>query len=277
MTAAYQGEPGAYSEMACQKLFPESETLPCRTFRDVFESLKNDRAQFAVLPVENSLAGSVHENYDLILEYPEVHIIAETQVTVNHHLLAVETASLETIKTVLSHPQALMQSAGFLDQYPHWVRQPFYDTAGSAAHVAQQSDPTLAAIASRGAAERYGLKILASAIESNHHNYTRFFALALKSRPAKEPFNKASIVFTLGQEIGSLAKVLTRIAEASFSLIKLESRPIHGRPWQYMFYADVMLGPDVERFFALYRQLPNYVGDLRLLGTYFSDLINYPG
>lgn len=277
MLAAYQGEPGAYSEMACQKLFPEAGTLPCRSFRDVFETLIKGGADIAVLPVENSLAGSVHENYDLILEYPDVHIIAETQVTVNHHLLAVEAATLETIQTVLSHPQALMQSAAFLDKYPHWTRQPFYDTAGSAAYVAQQNNPTLAAIASKGSADRYGLKILASAIETNHHNYTRFFALALKSQPAMTPYTKASIVFTLGQEIGSLAKVLTKIAEASFSLIKLESRPIHGRPWQYMFYADLMLGDERERFFNLLASLPRYAGDLRLLGTYYSDLISYQG
>lgn len=276
MRVAYQGEPGAFSEMACRQLFPDVPTDPCRTFRDVFDSLQSGDCEVAVLPVENSLTGSVHENYDLILEYPDLHIVAETQVRVSHMLLAVPSATLETIETVLSHPQALMQSAAFLDRYPSWTRQPFYDTAGSAAHVAQQGDPRLAAIASVGAAERYGLKVLAEAIETNHHNFTRFFALARKSFPPRAPFDKASIVFTLGQEIGSLAKVLTRIAEASFSLVKLESRPIHGRPWQYMFYADMLLREDLEGFQSLMRILPNYAGDLRVLGTYRSDLITRP-
>lgn len=276
MKVAYQGEPGAFSEIACENLFPDQTTLPCKTFRDVFEALQNGLCEVAVLPVENSLAGSVHENYDLILEYPNLHIISETQVHVSHYLLGIESASLKTIKTVLSHPQALMQSAAFLDSYPEWNRQPFYDTAGSAAYVAQKGDESIAAIASKRAAERYGLKILAAAIETNHHNYTRFFALAPKSYPAKIPINKASIVFTLGQEIGSLARVLTKIAEAGFSLIKLESRPIHGRPWQYMFYADMELHGALDNFEDLIKLLPDFAGDLRVLGTYHSDLFIAP-
>lgn len=275
-TVAYQGEPGAFSESACNALFPEAQTLPCKSFRDVFDAVRLGSCQAAVLPVENSLAGSVHENYDLLLEYPDVHIVAETQVRVSHCLLALPGASLEGIRTVLSHPQALMQSAVFLDRFPQWIRQPFYDTAGSAAHVAEQKDPTLAAIASEKAAERYGLTVLARAIETNPHNYTRFFAIALRSCPPVQPVNKASIVFTLGQEIGSLARVLTRIADAGFSLTKLESRPIHGLPWQYMFYADMELNRPIEEFEWLFNRLPEVAGGLRLLGIYHSELLSRP-
>ncbi len=273
LKVAFQGEPGAFSEMAVKDVFPDAIPLPRKSFREVFESLKSGHARFAALPVENSLAGSVHENYDLLLDYPDLHIVGEVQVRVSHCLLTIESATYEDIKTVISHPQALMQSSAFLDKYPSWLRQPFYDTAGSAAHVAATQDTTTAAIASEGAASVYGLKILSKAIENNPHNFTRFFVVARSSEPSLKAPNKTSIVFTLGKEAGSLAKVLTILAQKGLSLTKLESRPIHGKPWQYMFYADMELNSNLDTFEQVLKDLENYASELRLLGHYHSTLL----
>ncbi len=236
---AYQGEPGANSEIATLAYFGErAEPVPCNAFADLFEAVTSGGAAYGVVPIENSLAGSVIDNYDLLIKLP-VFIIGELYLHVRHQLLALPGVRLEDVRKVYSHPQALAQSADFLRAHPAMQPEPAFDTAGAARIVAERGLPDSAAIATRRAGDRYGLKVIAPDIHSNAENYTRMVIIA---REAKEPPEgtvvKTSVIAGLRHERGSLAQLLSVLDTAGMNLTKIESRPIVGRPWEYLFYLD---------------------------------------
>ncbi len=243
MIVGFQGEKGAYSEKAAKKYF-EYKSIVLKnfeTFRDIFEALKRNEIEYAVIPIENSLAGSVHENYDLMLEY-KYHIIGEEIIRINHNLIGIKGAKLKDIKEVYSHPQALSQCSNFFKKHKNIKKIPFYDTAGAVKMVKELNDKTKAAIASEQAAIDYDMEILASSIENDKNNYTRFLIITkqgLKNLKKEEGVvYKTSIVFSLKSIPGALFKSLSVFALREINLLKIESRPLIGTPWKYLFYLD---------------------------------------
>lgn len=269
---AFQGELGAYSEIALGRYFQADGIVsrPCPSFRDVFEAVLTGKVRYGVLPVENSLAGSIHENYDLLLQYPDICIAGETKMRIIHSLITAPTTTLEQVKLVRSHPQALSQCAQFLDQHPDWERVPFYDTSGSVAYLSEKGTPGDAAIAHSETARRYGMKVLAEGIETNPQNYTRFVIIAREENAAVGAPDLASIVFATPDESGSLFACLQLFAKHELNMKKLESRPIHGRPWQYMFYVDLEIGNKLDVVNRCLDELGAIALDLRVLGMYRS-------
>lgn len=238
-SVAFQGEHGAFSEIALKKFFdPEKyRSLPCKTFHDVFESVLKGEAEFGIVPIENSLAGSIHTNYDLLLRYPDLTICGETKIRVSHNLIGIKTTELKNIKRVYSHPQALGQCARFIEEHGYRTFA-VVDTSGSVAMVKEMNDPQAAAIAGDAAAEYWDMKILKPGIESDPKNFTRFYIVCRKeNKPKIENPNKVSLVFSTKDEPGALLKILKIFADGGLNLSKLESRPIFGKPWEYLFYA----------------------------------------
>ena len=237
MNIAFQGEPGAYSEAAALAYYGElSATTPCHAFEDVFAAVEEGKCDCGILPIENSLAGSIHRNYDLLLEH-NLHIVGEYFLRVHHCLIAMPGATLEDIQKVISHPQALAQCEHYLRSLPGVTSEAVYDTAGSVRLIREQGDPQVAAIASSRAAAVYGLPILVEGIEDHPANYTRFLAVA--THPANyDGEAKTSIVFTLRNQPGALYKALSVFALRDIDLQKIESRPLVGQPWEYLFYID---------------------------------------
>lgn len=266
----FQGEHGAYSEMAVFNLFPQdaSVAVPLASFRDVFSAVLAGDVDFGMLPIENALAGPINDNYDLLREFTDLHIVGETQVRVEHNLIGLPGTSLDTVRRVLSHPQGLAQSKQFLDAHPQWEAVPFYDTAGSVKHIAATGDPSLAAIASAEAARVYGMEILVPGVESNHRNFTRFFLVTRKTDPGEGVPNKASLVFSTADEPGALSRCLAIFSGHGVNMTKLESRPIHGRPWEYRFHVDVKLPTGPEAFDAALAELGAVAKEVRVLGIY---------
>jgi len=265
MRVAYQGEPGAYGEEAVHRLFGTVSTVQCASFADVFETVQNGGADRGVVPVENSLAGSINETYDLLLAHDLV-ITGELGLRVSHCLMALPGQALDRIKKVYSHPQALAQSSTFLKRLDIEL-VPYYNTAGSAKMIREQGLVGCAAVASRRAATLYGLEVLAEAIETTPNNYTRF--LDLSTIPAKhvEP-SKTSIVFVVQNEVGTLYAALGSLATRGVNLIKIESRPARRRPWEYTFYVDVDGHAEVEPLRDALVQLRQHTTFLRVLGSY---------
>jgi prephenate dehydratase len=235
---AYQGEPGAYSEDATVTLFGEDiETLPCIEFRDAFEAVDTGAATHAVLPVENSIEGTVAQVNDLLLEH-DLTVTGETLVEVNHCLIGRPGSSLRSLRTVYSHPQALGQCRRFLTRHADWRQVPTYDTAGSVKLVRERGRKDEAAIASRRSASMYRMKVLAEDIQTDHENATRFFVL--EKHPREVPAaDKTSIAFVAKNVPGALYRCLGEFATRDINLTKLESRPRRARPWNYVFYADL--------------------------------------
>ncbi|MDF1500905.1 MAG: prephenate dehydratase [Anaerolineales bacterium] len=266
-TVAFQGEPGAYSEIALHAMYgPDCEILPCLSFLDVFQAIENARADCGVIPIENSLAGSVHRNYDLLLR-SNLHIVGEYHLRVRHCLLTLPGVSLESVRQVWSHPQALAQCGEWLERLNGIERVPKADTAGSARMIAAGGHRDVAAIASRMAAERYGMQIQAEGIEDDRANYTRF--LALSPEPVhKQGEVKISIVFSLENKPGALFQALKVFAERNIDLTKIESRPIQGKPWEYMFYLDFVSDGIEGQVPSALERLGSRATTLRHLGTY---------
>jgi prephenate dehydratase len=234
---AFQGERGAYSEDACFKYFGnESKTKPYPDFKSVFEAVEADAVTHAVVPVENSIEGSVTQVNDLLLDH-DLTVTGEVIVPVKHCLMVHPDADIDTIVEVSSHPQALGQCRKFLQNYPKWRQIPAYDTAGSARMVSESGRTDVAAIASRRAASVYGLKILKEDIQSEVANYTRFFVLE-KNPPPVNGANKTSIVFATKNVPGALHRAMGELASRGINLSKLESRPRRNKAWVYVFYAD---------------------------------------
>lgn len=232
---AFQGEHGAYSEEAIRQQYgAEVETLPCRTFENIFESLDEGRATEGVVPVENSLAGSINVAYDLLLDH-DFRVQGEILLRVRHNLLALP-GNGEKIEQVRSHPQALAQCEGFLNRNSY-AAIPWYDTAGSAKELAEHPEPNVGVIASALAAEIYKLTVVQSGIEDLNNNFTRFVIIG-RGDADKAPNSKTSLVFATPHTSGALYACLGEFAERNINLAKLESRPRRNRPWQYVFYLD---------------------------------------
>ena len=274
VTIAFQGEPGAYSELAALQYYgSEVNTLPCHTFYEVFQVVEEGLADQGLLPIENSLAGSIHRNYDLLLEHG-LQIVGEYYLRVRHCLMARPGAALEDIQQVHSHPQALAQCQKNLKQRG---LEPVAaaDTAGSARLISENEDLGSAALASRRAAEDYNLQILVEGMEDNPANFTRFRALtAKKSAPdLLEPDReyKTSLVFSLPHQPGSLHRALQVFARRAIDLTKIESRPIQGKPWEYMFYIDFAEYKDTPQGSRALEALTLVASQVRILGSYPRD------
>ncbi len=238
---AFQGERGAYGEMAAIQYFSEPALLPLKSFQDVFDAAERGSADFAVLPVENSIEGSVNEIYDLLLETKKLHVVGEVYQRVRHCLIANKGARRNSIKSAHSHPQALAQCRGYL--HKHGIEPvPAYDTAGAAKMVKENERLDAAAIASRRAAELYGMTILDEGIEDKKNNYTRFLVLSLRKRKTESLSRgrnyKTSIIFSVKHVPGSLFGIIGEFAVRKINLTKIESRPTKETPWEYNFYVD---------------------------------------
>ena len=267
----YQGVPGAYSEQACLDFFGEDvNTSGLEQFEDCFLALREGRADYAVLPIENSSTGAIRQIYDLLTQY-ECYMVGETTVRVEHCLLAPKGASLDTITHVYSHEQGLFQCERYLNAHPNWKQVPQADTAGSAQMVARSGDITKAAICSARAAELYGLTILAQAINHNTQNTTRFVVVSprLELRPGAD---KISTLFVLPHEAGSLHEVLTVFNVHGLNLVKLESRPLPEQSWQYMFFLEFTGAPDDPAVGDALHELAQTTGEFRVLGWFPSNL-----
>jgi prephenate dehydratase len=240
--AGFQGEPGAFSQSAARKLLGEAVlTAPFPSFRDVFEALGQGLITHAVIPIENTLHGSVLENYDHIVEYG-FPICGETGIRISHQLIAMNGVTFRDVRRVFSHPVALNQCRHFFQENPQIEPAPFYDTAGSVKMLSQETLPDAAAIASVDAARIYSGKILRKNIEDNRQNFTRFFLLT-KQNPAKVPVaaaSKVSVTFSAANTPGALFRAMSCLALRDLNIIKIESRPLIGKPWEYRFYLDFL-------------------------------------
>jgi prephenate dehydratase len=264
MRLAYQGEPGAYSEAAAlQYGGSHVETLPCKTFDEVFEAVVKKRATHGVLPLENSVGGTIHRNYDLLLDH-ELPITGEVELDVVHCLQALPGTKLEDIKVVYSHPQALAQCERYLKDLGVTV-EAVYDTAGGAKLIAEQKQADAAALASRRAAEVFGLEVLQEAVQDDEVNITRF---AIVGGALPPEANKTTIVFALPSTPGALFKALSVFALRDINLTKLESRPMRGRPWEYLFYVEVDARRDDLPCARALTHLAEFAKWSRVLGSY---------
>jgi prephenate dehydratase len=255
-TIVYQGIKGSFSYLTAVKRWGEgNHFLGMNTFREVFEAVAEDLADAAVIPIENSLAGSIYENYDGLIQH-NLSIGGEAHTKIEHCLLGL--GDVENLKKVFSHPKALEQCTVFLRAHPQIKSVVHADTAGSAADVAAWGDPTIASIASLECAELYGLKVLRAQIEDEPNNYTRFLFVE-KGSPQIEKANKCSLSFTLEHTPGKLAGVLQHLSQHGMNLMKIESRPIKTKPFEYVFYVDVEFTdlPNLE-IFSTYKVLGFY-------------------
>ena len=267
---AFQGELGAFSHAAARKLLNlDVEVLPCSRFEDVFASLKQARASHAVIPIENTLHGSVHENYDHLLHY-ELPIIGETSIRISHQLIAMPGTEFADVQKVLSHPVALNQCRRFFERNPQIEKVPHYDTAGSVKTLAAHPSPHSAAIASEAAAEIYGGVILQKNIEDDSQNFTRFFLLHHDIITFVEGTRlwKTSLVFATQNRPGSLYSAMSCFALRDVNLTKIESRPIPGTPWEYLFYVDLIGPMDDPVIASALEELKAVTTFLRILGSY---------
>jgi chorismate mutase/prephenate dehydratase len=262
----YQGEAGAYSEMAVYKFFgPKVEPVPCKDFRDVFESVKTGTVPNGVVPIENSIEGSVNQNYDLFLAY-DLKVCGEIAIKLAHVLIANPKTAIEDIKTIYSHPQALAQCRNYLEKHK-WEIIPAYDTAGSVKIIKEQALTNVAAIASEKAAGLYGMKILARDIADNPSNYTRFLVLGHEDA-APTGDDKTSIIFSAKHEPGTLYHALGEFASRNINLTRIESRPTKTTAWQYNFYLDFEGHRTEKRCAETLQALEKYATLLKVLGSY---------
>ena len=266
---AFQGERGAFSEEAVLKLLGNGiELVPRPTFEAMFTAIDEDAADYILAPIENSLAGSVHRTFDLLIE-SRLSILAEEIIPIVHNLIGLPGATLEQITTIESHPVALAQCEEFFRARPQLKRMATEDTAGSVRKIVEAGDPTYAAIASRRAAEIHGGKIVREHVEDNPENYTRFLLLGPLSK-ASDAANKLSLVFETAHRPGALFHALGPFARRKINLMKIESRPIPGRPWEYRFYLDLQASALDPEASAAIAELETLALNLRILGSYIS-------
>ena len=263
--AAFQGERGAFSEDAALRFFGTIDTIPCKSFAAVFEAVLTGKAEFGVVPVENSQAGSINETYDLLLSHP-VTIFGEINLRINHCLVALPGATVAEIRVVYSHPQAIAQSQEFLNTLQVDI-VPEYNTAGSAKRIKEEGITSHAAIASRRAARIYGLAVLAADIETNPNNYTKFFVISKKEAERAQK-NKTSLVFATKNVPGALYRILGAFATRTINLTKLESRPSKDTPWEYVFYVDFEGHVDDASCKEALAELRERTSFLKILGSY---------
>jgi prephenate dehydratase len=267
-----QGELGAFSQEAARQLLgSRAEVIPFQRFEQVFRALQRRKVDAAVIPMENTLAGSVHENYDHLLNF-DTGIAAETNVRIVHNLIAPPGVRFQDIRKVYSHPVALNQCLGFFANHAKIERIPFYDTAGAVKMVVEERAPDAAAIASSVAATIYGGKILRRSLEDDRHNFTRFFLLYRDRRAAPSTTRarqwKTSLVFTTRNVPGALFRAISAFALRDISLAKIESRPLRGKPWEYLFYVDLLGREDEPRVKNALGHLAELADFLRVLGSY---------
>ena len=237
MKIAIQGEAGSFSDEAARTFIPGCRVVPCSVSAAVFDSVEQGKVNAAMIPIENSLAGSVAEHYDLLLAR-EVFIVREFRLRIRHTLIAAPGVKLRDIKRVLSHPVALDQCRDFFRKHPKITSVPFYDTAGSVKHLMSEHPRDAAAIASQQAADEYGAHILQKGLEDDKNNFTRFFLI--QAPRVLDSANKTSVAFSLRNSPGALFKALSVFALRDLNLSKIESRPRRGSPWEYVFYADFL-------------------------------------
>ncbi|MCW5978507.1 MAG: prephenate dehydratase [Bryobacteraceae bacterium] len=275
LTVAFQGEKGAFSQVAIHQLLgPDVEPKPCQHFEQVFQSLARRKVDAAVIPIENTLHGSVHENYDHLVEF-RLPIVGETSVRIVHNVIALPGVRFSQLKRIFSHPVALNQCLKFFARFPHLERVPFYDTAGSVKMLIERQYPDAAAIASAAAAEIYGGRILRRSIEDDRQNFTRFFLLRRRREsapdfpPDRGGAYKTSLVFSTRNIPGSLFRALSAFALRDVNLAKIESRPLRGKPWEYLFYVDLIGHISDEK-------VRNALNHLRELADFITVLGCYP-
>jgi len=267
MNIAIQGEPGSFSHEAALKLVPGAAIVPCALSAEVFAALAEGKVDAAVIPIENSLAGSVSEHFDLLLTH-DVKVERETLLRIRHNLIALPGAVTAEIDRVYSHPVALAQCRRFFAHHPRMKACPSYDTAGSVKQLAELRDRHAAAIASQAAAACYGAEILEAGIEDNPENFTRFFLVRRTAESIPDPeSNKISLAFSVENRPGSLVAVLNELAALGTNLTKIESRPVHGKPWEYIFYVDCQVHASSEGSRAL-EALTKHCAMVKELGRY---------
>ncbi len=278
LVVAFQGVRGAFSELAARRSFDESAAmLACHSFSDAFEAVSSGKADYAVLPVENTLGGTVYDNLDLLAMHPELTVVGEQQVRVMHNLIVVPGTRMEDIRKVYSHPQGLQQCRAFLErELPDAERVPFFDTAGAVEYIASAGDKSIAAIAGAPAAHYYGMEVLRQGIETDASNYTRFYILAREEnadvfRSQSKP-DKASLSFSVSDEPGALMDILSTIAAKGINMTKLESRPIPGKPWEYLFFVELQLPENMAGFDELTEEIRAKAVSFRVLGIYTSAI-----
>lgn len=267
---AFQGELGAFSSQAARKLLGDEITLAsCETFEQMFASVENSESDYCLAPMENSLFGSVYQNYDLLLKH-NLTIVGEINLRIVHNLIAPPGVKLEAVERVYSHPVALAQCQIFLASHPEMRPVEAYDTAGSVKMLMESREAGAAAIASATAAEVYGAQILAAGIEDDQQNFTRFLLLAREaeaSKPSPEA-DKTSIVFALEHRTGALFRAMSVLALREIDLMKIESRPLIGRPWEYSFYVDFIGNTAEPRVQNALAHLAEFATNVKVLGCY---------
>lgn len=267
ITVSFQGEAGAFSEQACLAYFKgQCNAVGRESFRDLFDDVAQGRSRYAVVPIENSLFGSVHQNYDLLQQYP-LFVVGEIKLRIAMNLLTLPGTKLKDIRHVYSHPQGLGQSDAFLRTMKQVTLHPFYDTAGAAKMIAEEHRADSAAIASASAAGHYKLKILKANIETDHRNFTRFLVIAREPIPVRSGM-KTSLIFAIRNTPGELFKTLAVFALRDINMLKIESRPFVGKPWEYLFFVDIDGNP-------LETDVKNAVNHLQELTTYYKNLGSY--
>ena len=268
-TIAIQGGYGAFHEIAAHHFFENEEIkiLPRNTFRDMVTTLKERRADFGIMAIENSLAGSIIPNYNLIIN-TSMHITGEIYLRIKQNLVAMPGVKISELREVYSHPMAILQCQDFFNTYPDIRLIESIDTAFSAEEIAEKGLRDTGAISSRLAAEKYGLNILARSIETNKKNYTRFLILTENGITIpQEEVNKASIYFTVAHKFGSLSKILSIISYYEINLAKIQSMPIPGKDWEYMFYVDVEIN-DYDMYQKSLEAIKPFTPSLGILGEY---------
>ncbi len=272
---SFQGEKGAFSQEAAYRLLGQAiDVVPCQRFDELFRSLETKKADAAVVPIENTLHGSVHENYDHLLRF-DFPIVAETSVRIVHNLIAPPGVPFRRIRRVYSHPVALNQCLEFFERYPQLERVPFYDTAGSVKMLMEERPQDAAAIASAVAARIYGAVTLKRSIEDDRQNFTRFFLLRRPEDAPPLPKQaqgrrkwKTSLVFSTHNVPGALFRALGAFALRDVNMLKIESRPLRGKPWEYLFYVDLIGRVDDPRLKNALGHLAELADFLRVLGCY---------
>jgi prephenate dehydratase len=267
MKIAIQGEPGSFSHEAAMKLVPDGEIVPCPLSAEVFAAVESGAAEAAVIPIENSLAGSVAEHFDLLLTH-NVRVVRETLLRIRHNLIGLSGVATEEIERVLSHPVALAQCRKYLAAHPRMESVAFYDTAGSVKQLVKLRERRTAGIASEAAAKYYGAQILAAGIEDNPENYTRFFLVRRAAEAVNDPqANKISLAFSVENRPGSLVAALNELAAMGTNMTKIESRPVHGKPWEYIFFVDCQIHSSEEATRAIEALRP-HCAMVKELGRY---------
>ncbi len=271
---AIQGGYGAFHEIAANRYFKDEaiEIVPRNTFKDLFKALKEGKVDFGITAIENSLAGSILPNYNLLLE-SNMKVIGEIYLRIRQNLVALPGQKLEDISEVFSHPMAILQCQNFFDNYPDIKLIDSIDTALSAKRIAEEQLSGIAAIASDLAAEKYHLEIIAGEIETNKKNYTRFLILQDKNGSpfSDEKVNKSSLSFALAHEIGSLSKILSIFSFHEISLSKIQSMPIVGKDWEYQFYIDIEIN-NYKRYQQALAAIEPFTSDIHILGEYYSGM-----